>query len=170
MAHRRNALLCPFPAARMKWIGCDINVAASAVLIREPCAIALGKRSFQLDDALHWSDCVLLAKQECNGFLGCEATAEKTDGNFIHSDTSCESDSCGSWQHKKPGDAGLLQMRDGLFRHRLIENLFVLLLIRLDPLRAVEFEEGVDNNRVPLAALVLGVANRSPHLDVRALF
>ncbi len=61
-------------------------------------------------------------------------------------------------------------MRDGLFRHRFIGNLLVLLLVGLDPLRAVEFEVGVDDNRVPLAALVLRVANRSPHLDVCALF
>ena len=65
--------------------------------------------------------------------------------------------------------AGLLQMRDVLFRNRLVGNLFVLLLVRLDPLRAVEFEEGVDHNRIALDALVLRVANRSPNLNMRAL-
>ncbi len=46
----------------------------------------------------------------------------------------------------------------------------MLLLVGLDLLRAVEFEESIDDNRVALAALVVGVANRSPDLNERALF
>jgi signal transduction histidine kinase len=46
----------------------------------------------------------------------------------------------------------------------------VLLLVGLDLLRAVEFEEGTDDNRVAFAALVLVVANRALDHDVRALF
>ena len=46
----------------------------------------------------------------------------------------------------------------------------MLLLVGFEPLRAVEFEEGVDDNRVALDALVILVANRSPNFDERALF
>ncbi len=95
MANGCNAFFRPFPAAGLKWIGSDIDIGSCAVLIREPGAIARGERSLQRDDALCRNGWTLPAKQESYRLSRSEATAEKADGNFIHSGTSCECDSAG---------------------------------------------------------------------------
>src|SRR5260370_42341440 len=51
MTHGRDAFLCAFAAARAKWIGSNIYVAAAVVLIGEPCLIASLHHALQANDA-----------------------------------------------------------------------------------------------------------------------
>src|SRR5262249_44485850 len=99
----RNAFLGAFAGARAERISSDIDVVIAAiVLIREPCHIARFHDALHANDALHRGVGRLPAKQKCNRLIGSEATAQETNGDFIHRNTSWERESCGHLAVEKP--------------------------------------------------------------------
>src|SRR5579875_3801169 len=84
VADGSDVLFRALPAARAEWIGSNVDVGSSMVLIDEPGLVARLQSRLQAHDALCYRAGIFPAQEKRNGLFWLKATDEESLGDAVH--------------------------------------------------------------------------------------